>query len=172
MELVQDGWFFQMNLNWSAYLAIGLVVVVALAALSRVRQTGSRLAVFTVAILVVAAVAIYLSTNSRFLGDDPFIQRTPWREFIIFLFMGGGIAARVLSKALETRKQVLEAAPNVDPKAVRFRVDKWDFLYPFLLSFMTFGVIYQQIGDARISIPTLTLAFQNGFFWQTLIKDR
>ena len=123
--------------------------------------------------LSLGLVAIMVAWSGRLVflgngGQESVIDRSPVREIIIFLMMSLGIAARVLSKAIEERKK---ASASETLKGV-LAVDRWDFLYPFLMSFMTFGVIYQQLSGSVVSIASMTLAFQNGFFWQTVIKAR
>ena len=79
------------------------------------------------------------------------------------------------------------SVPQVDAKYLRqlgllqqwyvFRGERTGILrfleqYPFLVSFITFGAVMSQIGSTALSLSSLNFAFQNGFFWQTLMKTR
>ena len=73
-----------------------------------------------------------------------------------------GMAARTLSLAIEQSRR----GDNIR----QLNVDLWDFVYPFLVAFITFGAVMAQVGSSALSLTGLIFAFQNGFFWQTLMK--
>ena len=50
-------------------------------------------------------------------------------------------------------------------------IDAWDLVYPLLFSVMTFGTLMVQIGAEEMSTANVTVAFQTGFFWQTIISS-
>src|SRR5262249_31563956 len=102
-----------------------------------------------------------------FLGDSsanaPLYDTSPWKEIILFGLMIFGMAARTLSLAIEQRRRAKGKPHELD-------IDVWDFVYPFLVSFITFGAIMGQIGSSPLSLTSMVIAFQNGFFWQTRMK--
>jgi hypothetical protein len=40
-----------------------------------------------------------------------------------------------------------------------------------LFSVMTFGALLTQVGESRLTVAVIVLAFQAGFFWQTILKQ-
>jgi hypothetical protein len=70
--------------------------------------------------------------------------------------MLAGMASRTLSLAIEQSRQ--------SDGSRRVNVDLWDFVYPFLVAFITFGAVMAQIGSTELSLTNLVFAFQNGFF--------
>jgi hypothetical protein len=105
--------------------------------------------------------------SSTILG---FLNQSPTREFLLFAVMLLGMMARMLSLAIEERRTHLmrsEAASNPE-----LRIDKWEFVYPMLFAVPTFGALLSQLQTESLSVPAVTLAFQNGFFWQTLFKSK
>jgi hypothetical protein len=91
-------------------------------------------------------------------------NRSPFRELILFMAMVFGMVARVLSVAIEHRNNVeFERRGPV-------KVDRWDFIYPMLFAVPTFGALLSQAGTEKIDVIIGTLAFQTGFFWQTILK--
>jgi hypothetical protein len=36
---------------------------------------------------------------------------------------------------------------------------------------MTFGALLTQVGESKLTVAVIVLAFQTGFFWQTIIKQ-
>ena len=50
--------------------------------------------------------------------------------------------------------------------------DRWEFVYPLLVSVITFGALLGQLEDTVANLPNLILSFQTGFFWQTILADR
>jgi hypothetical protein len=99
------------------------------------------------------------------LGGDIWYDRDPWKELITFAVMILGMVCRTLSQAIEQRRVLTVADKSTQP----IGIDKWDMIYPFLVSFITFGGLLSQIREQTMGLTMLVFAFQNGFFWQTLI---
>jgi hypothetical protein len=116
---------------------------------------------------IIAAIFCLLSFLSWpvFLGSEAWFDRSPWKQLLLFLLMIAGMVCRTVSQAIELRREI----PASTRAGAPLSIDKWDLVYPFLVSFLTFGAIMAQIGSQIISLPALVFAFQNGFFWQTLI---
>jgi hypothetical protein len=49
-------------------------------------------------------------------------------------------------------------------------VDRWDFVYPMLFAVPTFGALLSQIQAQALASTHVVLAFQTGFFFQTILK--
>lgn len=123
------------------------------------------------ALLLVAGIAYFLSPPPR-LGPDDWFEQSPWKEGLLLLAMLVGMAARSLDQVIELRSQEiaqLRAAgkPRRKPK---LRLDPWDFSRPFLVALPTFGGLLGQISDQLLGWALVVLAFQTGFFWQTVLK--
>jgi hypothetical protein len=101
------------------------------------------------------------------LRETAWYQTSPYREIILFVFMVFGMLARVLSAAIEERRSQVRQG-NVAPA---LRLDIWESAYPLLFSVMTFGALLTQVGKNKLTVAVIVLAFQTGFFWQTIIKQ-
>ena len=88
---------------------------------------------------------------------------SPYREFVQFALMLSGMAARVLSTAIERRSV---NGNKLGPIAV----DRWEFVYPMLFAVPTFGALLIQDKSGTLELKDAILAFQTGFFWQTILK--
>jgi hypothetical protein len=151
-----------------AYVAYGIVLLLVLAALSgRMRMWLRICLLLLAAFLLVAAALVFPESLS--LGKDDWYEASPYKELILFVLMLLGMTARALSLAIEERKKTLSTAAGGAPG---LNIDLWDFVYPFLVSFITFGAVMSQIGTSPLGLTTMIFAFQNGFFWQTLIKNK
>jgi hypothetical protein len=104
-----------------------------------------------------------IDSRSILLGTDSWYNQSPYKEAILFALMLAGMASRTLSLAIEQSRQ--------SDGSRRVNVDLWDFVYPFLVAFITFGAVMAQIGSTELSLTNLVFAFQNGFFWQTIMKS-
>jgi len=99
-----------------------------------------------------------------------YLSQSPIREFLLFAIMLLGMMARMLSLAIEERRTHLKRSEaGANPK---IRIDRWEFVYPMLFAVPTFGALLGQLQTDALSVPAVTLAFQNGFFWQTLLKGK
>ena len=157
------------------FLIVGLLAVGVLWALTRRRwHLGARVAVAGVFIALLAGLLI---TNVVTLGADQpaqWYERTPAREVLFLVFMLLGIAARSLSKAIEERRaQITRLRESGGPLAKpKLEMDVWEFAYPMLFAVITYGALLGQIGASAVTFQTMVLSFQNGFFWQTLLRTR
>jgi hypothetical protein len=52
----------------------------------------------------------------------------------------------------------------------RPRINKWQLFRPMLVSPIVFGAVYGSIGEDTALLLNLIFAFQNGFFWQTVLN--
>lgn len=82
-----------------------------------------------------------------------------------------GMVARYFTQAIELRRAKIERLSN-DGKPFdkpKLEFDAWEFAYPFFISMITYGALAAQMDDAKLKIATITLCFQCGFFWQTIL---
>ena len=88
-------------------------------------------------------------------------ETSPWTALSYFVAMVAGMLAQTVWDALQKRQ------PNQAPT-----FDKWEFVKPGLVAPIVFIAVYQTISDPAFKVMTLLFAFQNGFFWQTVLKSR
>src|SRR5262245_10960085 len=128
-----------MGTVWFVFL--GIVGTVALTAVSFARWSWWLRGVIALAVTTGVAVAFMTVSAPTTLGSSRLIDQTPYRELILFALMLVGMAARVLSLAIERRK--VTATGPFGPVAV----DRWEFVYPMLFAVPTFGALLSQIPD-------------------------
>ncbi len=101
---------------------------------------------FVVSIAITSYFVRRLSARAEKSGTD-------WRRVgIFFVVMLLGMLAR-------------EAFDSVTKKQ---QFNLGDLVVPLLISPIIFGLIYGNLGSLEINVPSLVLAFQNGFFWSAL----
>jgi hypothetical protein len=85
-----------------------------------------------------------------------------------------GMAIRYVTKAIEERRERIAAWKESGKLggAPGLEFDRWEFVYPMLLSAITFGSLLPQIKSDELTLETTLLAFQTGFFWQTLLASK
>lgn len=105
---------------------------------------------------------VYLTSDIYSLGDSiqkgPNFFSTMWEgifEALLYFAMILGMAAKYLFEAIG------------EDNSFEFR--KWQFLKPFLVSPIVFGVVYGTIDVSASKLPLFIFSFQNGFFWQTIL---
>jgi hypothetical protein len=143
------------------FIIVGVVGTVALAAVSFTPlRWWWRSAI---ALVVTTAIAIMLAPGGPLtLGPEASWWNTsPWRELILLALMVVGMIARVVSVAIEKRGST---------KAAALSVDRWDFVYPMLFAVPTFSALLSQIQAESLALTHVALAFQTGFFFQTILK--
>jgi hypothetical protein len=149
-----------MTIVW--FILVGIVGTASLAALSFSRwRWWWRVALALLITVVVAGGLIF--TGPSYLGKEQWFDKSPFREFFLFAMMVLGMAARVLSLAIEEYKTKKDPAKGLE-------MSRWDFVYPLLFAVPTFGALLSQIGSETITFANVVLSFQNGFFWQTILK--
>jgi hypothetical protein len=156
------------------FILVGLVaaaLTAAWAVFHTGRSRGPRIAITVLLVVIVLALAGWLAlTRSATLGGAPSGIPSPYREIVLFVIMLAGMSARFLTRAIENRRERITAARAAGGAApISIELDIWEFVYPMITSVLTFGLLLQQIGDGALSVATIVLAFQNGFFWQTLL---
>lgn len=124
---------------------------------------------FLIVLLIYSTVA-YFMYQLDYLGETRFVDKTPIKEVILFLLMSFGMIASVLNSAIEKMKR--ERSKSKDSGSNKISIDKWEFLNPLLISVGTFCFLMTQIGDESITWSNATIAFQTGFFWNTVMKNK
>ncbi|MBR0684443.1 hypothetical protein JQ594_00825 [Bradyrhizobium manausense] len=86
-------------------------------------------------------------------------EASRWSALAYFVAMVVGMIAQTIWHALQNRQ------PNAAPS-----IDKWEFLKPALVAPIVFVAVYQNIAQPQVSVAMLLFSFQNGFFWQTVLR--
>jgi hypothetical protein len=149
-----------MTVFWFIIVGGAGVVGLLLAAVFRLKGWWSALVGLAVAIVV--AVVFHLGQPVT-LGREHWYDVSPVRELILFVLMLGGMAARVVSLAIE-RAQTGGGTPTP-------QMNKWDFVYPMLFAVPTFGALLSQVAADTLTTANVILSFETGFFWQTILKS-
>jgi hypothetical protein len=89
-------------------------------------------------------------------GGVSFSKQIPWIEIGLYFVMVAGMASKYVYSWSETRK--------------KFKIRS--LLRPICVSPIVFGYVYTQIDAISSLLPLFILAFQNGFFWQTILGQK
>ena len=91
-------------------------------------------------------------------GDSSFLAHIPWIEIGLYFSMIAGMASKYFYDAIGTGRK----------KKIVIR--KWQLFKPIFISPLVFGTIYASIERIASVALLLVFAFQNGFFWQTVLN--
>ncbi|MDP5220826.1 hypothetical protein Q5Y75_26930 [Ruegeria sp. 2205SS24-7] len=153
---------------WLLATAIGLVVLIVpwFKRTTGAFGKGLMAVVFLVASLCLSLAFVW---GSGFLGTAPWYEESPFREILLFVFMGLGMLARMISQAIEERRKY--RLKNPGKPAPKLVLDHWELAYPFLSSAICFGALIEASLSSRFDFALALFAFQNGFFWQTVLAS-
>ena len=151
---------------YTAILVLVCSALVAASSLVRTRYRLTALGGFLVILLIICVLS--LQPNVFLGGELHWYDRSPYREGLLFFVMLIGMFSRQLSVAFEVYFKERSKLRGSSPQ-LHLKLDTIDFLYPLLFAAITFGSLIGNVGDKPISVVTLVLSYQNGFFWQTLI---
>jgi hypothetical protein len=157
------------------FLAVGLLTTLAVWTIQRQRVNLALRVVLVAPLLFIGAFIVFLLMPPVTLGTAPsWYDKQPWKEVILFITMTLGMSARYMTKAIEARRERIEILRKEGRphKKTRLEFDAWEFSYPMFVSVVTFGALLSQIGTSALTITNLILAFQTGFFWQTLLATK
>jgi hypothetical protein len=90
-------------------------------------------------------------------------------ELVLFATMILGMSAKYLWDQIESRRKKNENLPPGAPKH-RLEFDFWDFVQPLLVAGIIFAAVIQI--SSELNLTSGLFSFQNGFFWQTVIRRR
>jgi hypothetical protein len=77
-----------------------------------------------------------------------------------------GMFSKVLFDAIERRERFEDGTRGP------MRLDRWEFVRPMLVGVLVFGCFWQAYGNEQWSVQYGVIAFQNGFFWQTVLEPK
>jgi hypothetical protein len=125
----------------------------------------------SVGLLATLSWMIFLTGNPViFKGDlEPWWGRTPYREILLFTTMVVGMAAKYLWDLIEIRRAA-NAKRSPGEAKVGINFDAWDFVQPLLVAALVFAGVVATVKD--FNATAYLFSFQNGFFWQAVLKQR
>jgi len=147
-----------------SYFALSIVALVLMLVLvTRISWFWRFCAVL--AITAVTWFAFYVLEVTVRAPNAPWYEDTPWKQIIALSLTILGMAAKYLHDVIVERRHSKSAGSSPPP----LNIDVWEFILPFLVSFIVFGSFWNAQGDQTIDVMWLVISFQNGFFWQTVI---
>lgn len=84
-----------------------------------------------------------------------------WTSLAYFIAMILGMMAQAIWYAIDKRTA---SKPPV--------FDKWEFVKPALVAPIVFIAVYNNVTQTQITVVMLLFSFQNGFFWQTVLRKQ
>jgi hypothetical protein len=154
------------------YWLLAAAVALAIFAVSAMRRTASADQLPIVVgqlLLALALAALAVVWVPTFLGADAWYESSPAREILLFVLMGLGMLARMVSLAIEERRAY--RLKNPGKPVPKLTLDHWELAYPFLSSAICFGALIDATGEREFDVVVALFAFQNGFFWQTILAN-
>jgi len=157
---------------WLIFIVIGGILSLLLWVFQR-KKLSYLIKFATILVLIsILGIFIFLNTEGVFLGDVKWYDKNIVREFILFIMMLMGMSARYITILIEQRQEKIKSLrkKKKDFEKPKIEFDVWEFSYPMFISVITFGVLLKQLESNSITITNIVISFQNGFFWQTLLK--
>ena len=93
--------------------------------------------------------------------ESPAAESSWWTSLAYFIAMVLGMMAQAIWHAIDKRTA---GKPPV--------FDKWEFVKPALVAPIVFIAVYNNVTQAQITVVMLLFSFQNGFFWQTVLRKQ
>ena len=141
------------------YLMLSVTGVISVLLL-KTRWSFGRQLVFVVGILLsgtVAYIALDFANRPEVIekGTWDILEAIPWLEVSLYLVMIVGMVAKYLYDTINTGNEV--------------SLQKWQFIKPICVSPIIFASVYAVVGKESSVVLLLLFAFQNGFFWQSIL---
>ena len=143
------------------YIALSIIGILAVIAVRQIWKQKVQI-IFVLSALVLG-LGLFLFVDLFFIESKDVMEkgttlgtRIPWLEISLYFIMLVGMASKYFFDAIG--------------KGNKIKFQKWQFLRPILVSPMVFGVIYGNAGEDIPIMLFLIFAFQNGFFWQTVLN--
>jgi len=149
------------EINNMAYIVLSIVGLLALVLVKKDWQQKRQIIFVCLVIflgaLVYVLIDVFILQSGNGITKGDFFDRIPWLEIALYFIMLMGMASKYLFDAIG------------DKKRRKIKFNKWQFIKPFLISPMIFGVVYSTIPETTSTFLLLIFAYQNGFFWHTVL---
>jgi DMSO reductase anchor subunit len=117
--------------------------------------------------LLVLAFFIFSHQHVSTMGPNHTFQASPLKELIFFAAMILGMVAKYFWDLIEERRKT---TPDDRSGRRPLHFDTWEFIQPLLVSGIVFAALLSMLKE--LTLPSVLLSFQNGFFWQTVLKKQ
>jgi hypothetical protein len=132
------------------------------------RLKGWRRIITVVALIAMVFMLLILWHDDVILrGSRSWWRTSPFKEILLFAAMVGGMSAKYLWDLIEVRRSKMKTLKGQN---VPLGFDGWDFFQPLLVAGIVFSGVLATLKE--MDAPTVLLSFQNGFFWQTVLKRK
>ena len=156
-----------MSIIWIVIISFVGVLALSLGAL--LRWSWWQRGILAIVLTAAAILSFGVLTRPSTMGPSTysFLRESPARELILFVIMLSGMMARMLNLVIE--RSGLAAGDSAE-HFQSIKINKWEFVLPTLFAVPTFCTLMGQTTSESLNWVEMALAFQNGFFWQTLLK--
>lgn len=144
------------------YLILSLSGVIATSVIkstwSLKRQVSFILSALFLVLIIFWGIDFMLENSSIIEKTDSSVwDKIPWFDIILYFTMIMGMAAKYFYDVIgvSRRKKII--------------IRKWQLIRPFFISPLVFGALYSYLDQTSSEMLLLIFAFQNGFFWQTIL---
>ena len=104
--------------------------------------------------------------------SERLVDEIQWPYVWAFVSMLVGMASSYFNRLIsERRAKIDELRKRGEPAKPGIDFDVWDFVQPFFVSLITFGVVIGKTNDI-VNWTNILVGFQTGFFWQTILAGR
>jgi uncharacterized membrane protein YeaQ/YmgE (transglycosylase-associated protein family) len=108
----------------------------------------------------------FLSKKDFLLAQEASVS--PWRPIVRGLGMAATMIAGILSSLLAER---VTSATTIDIRQeLKGVLKSGQFLMAVVVAPIVFNAFYASISEAPRGLPDFMLAYQNGFFWQSVLE--
>lgn len=146
-----------------AYIVLTIIGLVSVLLVKKDWQARRQITfvcyIIMVGTLIYLLIDIFVFKNQQGIskGIEDILAEIPLREIGMYFFMLAGMTGKYLFDAIGEKKRQ------------RLKLNKWQFIKPFLVSPIIFGTVYAQLPENTSTFMLFIFSFQNGFFWQTLL---
>lgn len=144
------------------YIILSIIGILAVIAIKKMWKHKVQITFILLALVI--GLVLYISIAFLFVKPDFVMKggslgsKIPWLEISLYFIMLVGMAAKYFFDAIGEGNKLM--------------FQKWQFFKPMLVSPLVFGAIYGSFGENTSILLLLTFAFQNGFFWQTILAKK
>jgi hypothetical protein len=149
------------------FFAISIIFLFCMYILTRKFALGWRIILVVLVIAIFAFIISTLKINVR-AEQLAWYNLSPYKQIVALLFMLMGMVGKYFYDMIEIHKKRKKEGQS---NAI-LNFDRWEFIQPFIISFIVFGAFWATHGKEELTFNYLIISFQNGFFWETVLNKR
>ena len=161
-------------MNILLYIAVPFVLILFISTRKKLRLSIKIGILF---ILIVTVIIFYqhfsfFVEKSRGVNELEWYKLAPWKHLILFASMVVGMMTNYLYEYIQLRIKAKEAKESGEliPLVQVFIWEK--LILPLFTSVLIFGYFWSKSGEENFSLNLILIAYQNGFFWQTILSKK